>query len=102
MTTLLIISFYEHAVCDRGGGDKNKRKVNLFYFYFIFLKVRVGSPVKHFRKKNKRPNQPSRVAEATPTHHPTSGCNRCVVELFDGVFVLPLCFILMFCWYRHF
>ena len=37
-----------------GGKNKNKRKINHFYFYFILLKVRVGSPVKHFIK-NKRP-----------------------------------------------
>ena len=38
-----------------GGKNKNKRKINHFYFYFVLLKVRVGSPVKHFIK-NKRPN----------------------------------------------
>ena len=36
------------------GKNKNKRKINHFYFYFVLLKVRVGSPVKHFIK-NKRP-----------------------------------------------
>ena len=39
-----------------GGKNKNKRKINHFYFYFVLLKVRVGSPVKHFIK-NKRPNE---------------------------------------------
>ena len=37
-----------------GGKNRNKRKINHFYFYFVLLKVRVGSPVKHFIK-NKRP-----------------------------------------------
>ena len=37
-----------------GGKNKNKRKIGHFYFYFVLLKVRVGSPVKHFIK-NKRP-----------------------------------------------
>ena len=37
-----------------GGKNKNKRKINHFYFYFVLLKVRIGSPVKHFIK-NKRP-----------------------------------------------
>ena len=37
-----------------GGKNKNKRSINHFYFYFVLLKVRVGSPVKHFIK-NKRP-----------------------------------------------
>ena len=29
----------------------------------------------------------------TPTDRPKSVCNRCVIEVFDGVFVLSRCFL---------
>ena len=36
-------------------------------------------------------NHTSRVAVVTPTDRPKSVRNRCVIELFCGVFVLSLC-----------
>ena len=38
-------------------------------------------------------NHTSWVAVATPTDRPKSVCNRCVIEVFGGVFVLTFCFL---------
>ena len=35
----------------------------------------------------------SLVAVVTPTDRPKSVCNRCVIEVFGGVFVLLCCFL---------
>ena len=41
------------------------------------------------------------MAAVTPTNRPKSTSNRCVIEVFCGVFVLSIgCWI--FCWYRGF
>ena len=36
------------------------------------------------------------VAVVTPTDRPKSVCNRCVIEDFDGFFVLSRCFLVLF------
>ena len=41
----------------------------------------------------RRFNHTSQVAIVTPTDHPKSACNRCVIEVFGGVFVLSCCFL---------
>ena len=38
-------------------------------------------------------NHISRVAVVTPIDHPNSVRNRCVIEVFGGVYVLSLCFL---------
>ena len=38
-------------------------------------------------------NHSSWVAVVTPTDHPKSIRNRCLIEVFDGVFVLSYCFL---------
>ena len=38
-------------------------------------------------------NYTSGVAVVTPTDRPKSVCNRCVIKVFDGVFVLSRCFL---------
>ena len=37
-------------------------------------------------------NHTSQIAEVTQNDRPKSVRNRCVIEVFDGVFLLPLCF----------
>ena len=38
-------------------------------------------------------NHTSWVAIVTPTDRPKSACNRCVISVFGGVFVLSRCFL---------
>ena len=38
-------------------------------------------------------NHKCRMAVVTPTDCPKSARNRCVIEVFDGVFVLSHCFL---------
>ena len=41
------------------------------------------------------------VVTSTPTERPESVLNRCLIEVFGGVFVLSIGFRI-FCWYRSF
>ena len=53
--------------------------------WFKYLQGEVWDPVNRF-------NHTSRVAIVTLTDRPKSVCNRCVIEVFDDVFVLSRCF----------
>ena len=56
---------------------------------------RVGIPLTTFPHT-------SWVVVVTPTDRPKSVHNRCVIEVFDGVFVLSRCFLKIFCGCRGF
>ena len=45
-----------------------------------------------------RYNNKSRMAETTPTGSPKSVRNRWIMQVFGGVFMLPVWFFFIFCW----